>query len=118
MKSLGYALQSCMLMVTSTAFFGCAPTEPPGPVPAPTESREALIAKLAGDATLGASDYQVHCKSCHGSAAQASAKIGAYARGSQQGFLAQILNGGRGMPKFDTLSDSQIANVYAYVKAQ
>jgi mono/diheme cytochrome c family protein len=119
MKRLMRAFRTCMVLsLPSSTFAACAPTETPAPPP--TETRAAMIAKLSGDPAVGASDYQVHCKSCHGSPMQAgriTADIAAYARGTQPGFLAQVLYGGRGMPPFETLSDAQIANIYAYVKA-
>ncbi|MFO0640254.1 MAG: cytochrome c [Polyangiaceae bacterium] len=91
--------------VLAAAVVACSSSDP----------RADTIAKLTGDAAAGKATYTSQCASCHG----ADAKSGTTAKNitgeSNAEAYAQILAGGGGMPAFSSLSDQQIANVWAYV---
>jgi quinohemoprotein ethanol dehydrogenase len=73
-----------------------------------------------GDAAAGQTIFQDNCSTCHGSNGQGGnggPNLTAIASAKQlQRVIAQVTNGGGGMPAFrGTLTDQQIADVAAYV---
>jgi mono/diheme cytochrome c family protein len=80
--------------------------------------RASTIAGLTGDATGGESVYSTNCTSCHGTDAKSGSEnmdVAAFARSSKDAAIAQILEGGDGMPSFEALTDQQVADVVAYL---
>jgi cytochrome c551 len=79
-------------------------------------SRTTTIAALTGDTVAGKTIYATNCTTCHG----ADAKSGTVGKGiaaedSNEAY-GQIVSGGGGMPAFGSLSDQDIANLWAYVQ--
>lgn len=78
--------------------------------------RTTTISALKGDAVAGKTVYTTNCASCHG----ADAKSGSAGKNlpgeSAEEAYGQIVEGGGGMPAFGTLSDQDVANVWAYVQ--
>lgn len=79
------------------------------------DPRADAIAKLTGDAAAGKVTYTGQCASCHGADAKSGTAGKNITGESNAEAYNQILAGGGGMPAFTSLSDQQIANVWAYV---
>lgn len=79
---------------------------------APESPRAAIIETLKGDPVRGRESFAAHCSSCH-EAAGLSNIIGWYPR---RAFLSIIVDGGKQMPSYATLSDQDIADIYAGLK--
>lgn len=79
------------------------------------------VSALTGDASAGQALYVSNCQSCHGAngrTGSANRNIVQAATSNTNGAIGTILLGDGAMPAFDnTLTDQQIADVVAYVKA-
>lgn len=100
---LGSLLLAVSLLVGT---FGCSSSS----------SRTTTIAALKGDAVAGKTIYTSNCSTCHGADAKTGTAGKNIAAEDSTGAYAQIVSGGGGMPAFDSLSDQDIANVWAYVQ--
>lgn len=83
-----------------------------------SSDRVATIDALTGDVTRGKGLYEAQCLDCHGAngrSGSASVDVGAFGKQDPKGAMAQILEGGGGMPAFDTLSDQDVADLVAYL---
>ncbi len=90
--------------------------------PAPDQNRVTAISELAGDASNGATLFNANCARCHGEDARggsAGADLPEVANADTVGTIEAILTGNLVMPRFgDQLSDQQVADVVAHLKAQ
>lgn len=94
--------------------FGCGP--------GPDESRVTAISELEADASNGATLFTANCARCHGEDARggsAGADLPALANADTARTIEAILTGNLVMPRFgDQLTDQQVADVVAHLKAQ
>lgn len=85
------------------------------------DDRVTTILGLTGDAAAGETVYTTTagCADCHGTdgtGGSGPSLVDAYAEGEDEEMYGHILDGIGDMPAFaDTLSDQQIADVWAYV---
>ncbi len=78
--------------------------------------RTTAIAALKGDAVAGKATYTSKCTACHGADAKSgTAKKNLPAEDASAAY-EQIVSGGGGMPPFGSLSDQDVANLWAYVQ--
>ena len=77
--------------------------------------RSAAIAKLSGSATQGKTPFTQNCVTCHGTDAKSGSAAKNLPAESASSAFTQILEGGGGMQSFSSLSDQDIANIWAYV---
>ncbi len=90
--------------------------------PPPDENRVEEIKSLTGDAAAGATLFTGNCARCHGEDARsgsAGADLPAVANEDPDRAIETILTGNIVMPRFgEQLSDQQIADVLAHLKAK
>ena len=101
---LGTLLLLVSLLVGSV---GCSSTP---------SSRTTTIAALKGDAVVGKTIYTTNCTTCHGADAKSGTAGKRIAADDSNDAYGQIVSGGGGMPAFGSLSDQDIANLWAYVQ--
>jgi mono/diheme cytochrome c family protein len=81
--------------------------------------RAQAILDLTGDAATGETTYTQQCSACHaadGTGGTGPSLVAAYAEGEDLEMIDVILTGDDDMPGFEgTLSDQEIADVWAYV---
>lgn len=86
---------------------------------APEADRAQAILDLTGDAAAGEVTYTQQCSACHaadGTGGTGPSLVAAYGEGEDLEMIDVILTGDDGMPGFEsTLSDQEIADVWAYV---
>ncbi|MCB9794979.1 MAG: cytochrome c [Alphaproteobacteria bacterium] len=79
-------------------------------------SREDDILALTPDTANGQTVFENNCASCH--EADGSGNVGPSLQGAlEDDALDYIINGEGGMPSFSSLSDQDIADVYAYAES-
>jgi mono/diheme cytochrome c family protein len=78
--------------------------------------RTTTISALKGDAVAGKTVFTTNCVSCHGTDAKSGSAGKNLPAESADDAYGQIVEGGGGMPAFGTLSDQDVANVWAYVQ--
>jgi len=89
------------------------------PVPA---TRAQTIEAITGSATQGKSTYDAQCGACHGSDGKGtsvgSSLVSSVKTRTGEAFINAIIVGvsGTSMSAYGTLSDQEIANLFAYVK--
>ncbi len=106
-----------LALATLALAAGCGPAAPPS-------ARATTIAALTGVSATGQNLYAANCASCHGYDGKGSissdyVSIAATVKSRTAGeFIDFILNGvpNTSMASFSTLSDQQLADIYAYVK--
>ncbi|MDQ6619810.1 MAG: cytochrome c [Pseudomonadota bacterium] len=81
----------------------------------------AIAAELQGSAESGGELYRQNCESCHGRDMITSSTLvfdlRKFPRNEAARFRASVLNGKGGMPSWkDTLSDQDVADLWAYVQ--
>lgn len=83
------------------------------------EERLASIDKIKGNASSGSDVYVSACARCHGPAPRELASPTARweLEVDSKVLYAQVLGGGRRMPSLGTLSDTEIGNLGAFVRA-
>lgn len=99
----------------SLALAGCGGD----PVPA---TRAQTIEAITGSATQGKTSYESQCAACHGldgkGTSGGSDLVNSVKTRTGEAFINAIIVGvsGTSMSAYGTLSDQEIANLYAYVK--
>lgn len=83
-------------------------------------TRADQVATLTGVAASGRGVYEANCSSCHGSSGRGTTTGVSLASARTKGatdFLGKVIEGvpGTAMSTFASLSDQQLADVYAYV---
>jgi mono/diheme cytochrome c family protein len=101
--------------VLTFALAGCGGSEP-------VLTRAQTIAAITGSAAQGKTAYENQCGSCHGldgkGTSIASSLVASVKSLTAEAFINAIINGvsGTSMSAYGTLSDQEIANMYAHVK--
>lgn len=91
-----------------------------GAPPAEPTTREGRIALLMGKAETGAPLFASNCAGCHGADGKGKtgpSLVGRIHDAEPEVIIGYVVNGKGKMPKFDTLTDQQVADLYAHLNA-